>query len=338
MLSRVATSLYWMMRYLERAENVARIVQVHQQALLDLRRVDENHLSCHWLAILESTGDEGLYFQLEPRAHPERIAEFLVYSRDNRNSMISCITEAREIARKTRNELPCEMWEEINRVYLFITSTEGRRLWSAQPRQFLDMVLQSALTLHGIANDTIARGEGWLFMQIGQFLERADKTSRILDIRHRSIHGGESIASTTLEWGAILHSCCAWDAYRQTYSLQIYPHHVAELLLFSERFPRSVRFCLGQLVCALQQLPGSSGGAFSITAERLAGRLLAELQYGCIEEVIDTGLHQSIDRLQAQLNAIGDAVVAAASIHQGSPTEAGIQRQQEQQQQVRRQF
>ena len=323
------------MRYLERAETVARIVQVHQQILIDLRRGDENHLACHWLAILESTGDEGLYFQLEPRAHPDRIAGFLVYNRENRNSMIACITEAREIARKTRNELPCEMWEEINRLYLFITSTEGRRLWSAQPRQFLDLVLQSTLILHGIANDTIARGEAWHFMQIGQFLERADKTSRILDIRHRTIQGSDSLASTSLEWGAVLHSCRAWDAYRQAFSLQINPRNVAGLLLFSEHFPRSVRFCVGQLVCALQQLPGSPDGPFSTTAERLAGRLLAELQYGSIEEAIETGLHTFIDRLQARLNAIGDAVVAAATIHQGSPTDAGIQRQQEQQQQGR---
>lgn len=334
MLSRVATSLYWMARYLERAENLARMVQVHQQALLDLRRIDDNHLSCHWLAILECTGDEGVYFQLEPRANPERIAEFLVYSRDNRNSMHACITEAREIARKTRNQLPAEMWEEINRLYLFISSSEGQQLWAAQPRHFLDTVIQNTLTLHGIANATMAREEGWHFMQIGQFLERADKTSRILDIRHRTVGGSEPPCSATLEWSAILHSCCAWDAYRQTYSLQITPRQVAELLLFSGRFPRSVRFCIGQLVCALQQLAAPPEGTFN-TAERLAGRLLAELQYGCIDEVITEGLHTYIDRLQVQLNAIGDAVVAAANTHQGSPLEAGIQRQQEQQQQSR---
>lgn len=337
MLSRVAASLYWMTRYLERAENLARVVDVHQHALLDHRRIDGRHRSCHWLAILESTGDEALFFEHEQPPDGPHVCEFLVYSRENENSICSCITSAREIARKTRDQLPCEIWEEINRLYLFLVSQEGRDLWQCRPRRFLQVITQSALYLHGIAHATVAREEGWQFMQIGQFLERADKTTRILDIRHHALpeKGVPTPPPDRMEWTALIHSCTAWDAYRQIYSLNIAPRHVVELLLFSERFPRSVRFCASQLDQALRSLSGTPSRHFSSHAEKQAGRLLAELQYGSVEEVIDYGLHAYLDQLQLQLNEIGEAVLIAANTKPGETPESGMQRQPEQQQQTR---
>src|SRR5260221_1127481 len=183
MLSRVANSLYWMSRYIERAENIARIVDVNLQLLLDFRNLDEARLAAHWLPIVQTTGDEKQFFDLHPKATAQAVTEFLVFQMENPNSLVSSICQARENARMVRDQITIEYWEELNRLYWFLKTNQARQVWKESPSDFFQQIQSSSLYLLELAYATLIRNEGWWFMEVGKFIERTDKTSRILDLR-----------------------------------------------------------------------------------------------------------------------------------------------------------
>ncbi len=337
MLSRVANCLYWMSRYIERAENTARLVDVNLQLLLDFRNLDDRTLARHWNPIVQSTGDEELFLSLHKRATGETVTEFLVFSAANVNSIVSSIAQARENARMVRDQITAELWEEINRLYLSVTSPRAKTRWRAGPHEFLQEVRTSSLLLQGLVEATITRNEGWYFLQVGRFLERADKTSRIIDVRHASMPARGAPAAPNqaeaLEWAAILRSCSAWDAYKAHYGPVVQPAQVAEFLLLSDTFPRSVHFCARRLDNALRAISGVASDRFSNEAEKLAGRLLAELRFSTAGDVFDFGLHAYIDALQTKLNAIGAAMFQTYIFQPFQTLEENELRQQEEQQQ-----
>jgi len=337
MLSRVANSLYWMSRYIERAENIARLVDVNLQLLLDGRNLDEKRVAEHWLPIVQSTGDEEAFFKLHPRATGAAVSEFLVFQAENPNSLFSSICEGRENARMVRDQITQEFWEELNRLYLFLRGPEARRVWRESPSDFFQQVKTSSLVLIGLSRATSIRNEGWYFAEAGKFLERADKTSRILDVRFNTLpeRGAPKAVSQTeaLDWSAILRSCSAWDAYKSIHGADVHPVLVSEFLLFNEDFPRSVRFCVGELNRALRRISGVAEGRFCNDSEKLAGRLMAEMQFSTIGEVFDQGLHGYLDQLQFKLNAIGGELFNAYFFQPFTNLEEEIMVQQEEQQQ-----
>jgi len=315
MLSRVANSLFWMSRYIERAENIARLVDTNLQLLLDLRNLDEQRLAAHWLPIVQATGDEKVFFERHSRATGASVTEFLVFQTENPNSILQCICQARENCRMVRDQITVELWEELNRVYLFVRSPEARQVWRQSPTEFFAQIKAGSLHLIGLASATLLHNEGWWFTQVGRFLERADQTSRILDVRWETLpeRGVPAAINQTeaLEWSAILRSCSAWDAYKSIYGADVHPKLVAELLVLSEDFPRSVRFCCQELDTALRKISGVAEGRFVNDAERHAGRLLAELQFSTVEEIFERGLHGYLDDLQIKLSRIGEALFNA---------------------------
>jgi uncharacterized alpha-E superfamily protein len=337
MLSRVANSLYWMSRYIERAENIARIVDVNLQLLLDFRNLNEERIAQHWLPIVEATGDEKLFFQLHKKATGQSVTEFLVFQTENPNSIVSSICQARENARMIRDQITIEFWEELNRLYWFVRTTQGRQAWKESPTEFFQQIKNSSLHLIGLVYATLIRNEGWWFLQAGKFLERTDKTSRILDVRSGVLpeKGAPGVANQpeTLEWSAILHSCSAWDAYRTLHGVEVHPRGVMEFLLLNDDFPRSARFCVNQLNYALRRISGVADGRFCNNAEKLAGRLVAELQFNTVDEIFDQGLHLYLDQLQSKLNDIGAALFDAYIFQQFNNLEDEIMVQQEEQQQ-----
>jgi uncharacterized alpha-E superfamily protein len=337
MLSRVANSLYWMSRYIERAENIARIVDVNLQLLLDLRNLDEERLAKHWLPIVQTTGDEELFFKLHKKATAQNVTEFLVFQMENPNSLVSSICQARENARMVRDQITIELWEELNRLYWFVRTPTARQVWKESPSEFFQQIKSSSLHIIGLTDATLIHNEGWRFAQVGKFIERADKTSRILDLRYQTLpeKGVPQTVSETdaLEWSAILRSCSAWDAYKTIHGAEVNPRLVAEFLLLNEDFPRSVRFCVGELNEALRKISGVAVGKFSNDAEKLAGRLEAELQFSTIDEIFDAGLHDYLDVLQGKLNAIGAALFNAYIFQNFNNMEDEIMVQQEEQQQ-----
>jgi uncharacterized alpha-E superfamily protein len=337
MLSRVANSLYWMSRYVERAENIARILDVNLQLLLDYRSMNEAQLRAHWLPIVQTTGDHDSFVSRHQSAGAEAVAEFMVFAPDNPNSLVSSVCQARENARMVRDQIAIETWVELNRLYLFVQSPQARQLWLDSPTDFFNEIKASSVQLIGLSSATHIHNEGWWFSQAGRFIERADKTSRILDIRHHSLpaRGLPQTVSQTeaLSWTAIVRSCSAWDAYKSIYGGEVHPRLVAEFLLLNEDFPRSIRFCVDGLNNALRHISGVAEGRFSNDAEKLAGRLLAELQFSTIAEIFDHGLHDHLDQVQAKLNAIGDALFNAYIFHAFQPGDSGELVQQEEQQQ-----
>jgi uncharacterized alpha-E superfamily protein len=338
MLSRVAHSLYWMARYTERAENIARIVDVNLQLLLDMRNLDEKRLIEYWLPIVMATGDEQEFFKLHPHATGNAVTEFLVFQPENPNSIFQCISSARENARMVRDQLTMELWEELNRIYLFIHSAQARKVWARSPSEFFQEIKAASLHVIGIMNATMVHDEGWRFVQAGQFLERGDKTTRILDVRHQSLpeRGVPAAINSTaaLEWSAVLRSCSAWDAYKTICGPDVHPRTIAEFLLLDDTFPRSLRFCVSELNRALRRISGVAEGHFCNNAEKLTGRFLAELQFSTIDEIFEQGIHDYLDKAQLKLNDIGNALFHAY-ISQSFDTldEEHMVQQEEQQQQ-----
>src|SRR5580698_2721004 len=240
MLSRVANSLYWMSRYVERAENIARIVDVNLQLLLDFRNLNEERLAQHWLPIVQTTGDEAQFFALHKKATGNAVTEFLVFQMENPNSIVSSICQARENARMVRDQITIEFWEELNRLYWFVKTPQARKVWNESPSEFFQQIKSGSLHLIGLGDATLIHNEGWLFSQVGKFLERADKTSRILDVRYQTppetgaaARNGQGDAgeADALEWSAILRSCSGWDAYKSLYGAQVNSRLVAEFLM-----------------------------------------------------------------------------------------------------------
>lgn len=339
MLSRVANSLYWMSRYIERAENIARILDVNLQLLLDYRSMNEAQLREHWLPIVQTTGDHESFVARNQSATADTVAEFMVFDRENPNSLVASICQARENAWTVRDQIAVETWVELNRIYLFVLSPEARQMWRGSPADFFNEIKTSSLLLVGLSSATHIHNEGWWFGQAGRFIERADKTSRILDIRYPSLPARglpQTISQAdVLGWTAIVRSCSAWDAYKSIYGGEVHPRLVAEFLLLNEDFPRSIRFCVDGLNNALRHLSGAAEGRFSNDAEKLAGRLLAELQFSTIEEVFENGLHPYLDRIQLKLNAVGDALFKTYIAHAFQPGgDAEFVQQEEQQQQT----
>lgn len=341
MLSRVANCLYWMSRFIERAENTARLVDVNLQLLLDISNLNDSKLAEHWMPVIQSSGDEELFTTLHNGATGASVTEFLVFQTENPNSIVGSVAQARENARMVRDQLTIELWEEINRLYLFLRSPDARELWRRSPVDFFQQVRNSSLLILGIIYATVSHNEGWHFMQVGKFIERADKITRILDVRHAVFppHGSpeEVTQRDVLEWSAVLRSCTGWDAYKAIHGAELHPRLIAEFLLINEEFPRSVRFCIERLDSALHSISGVSSRRFSNNAEQLSGRLLAELQFGTIDEILaQHGLHAFLDLLQTRLNAIGAAVFEAYISQPFYSLEDEMMVQQEMQQQQQR--
>lgn len=310
MLSRVANTLYWMVRYVERADNLARLIDVNQQLLLDFESLDSERLRGFWQPIILSTGDEEAFGKLYDETGSQEVIRFLTDDPRNPNSITSCIALARENARTVRDQLSDELWEELNALYLFSRSEDASRLIESDASRYYENIRRSAVTFLGIAASTTRRDEAWEFMDLGRHLERADKTTRFLDVSSYLPPGEESMEAASpgvLHWTAILRSCGAMGAYRSL-QREITARNVADFLIFSKDFPRSVRYCIDRVDISLHRISGTPRGTFSNEAEREAGRLLADLNFGSTEEVLETGIHDYLDALQGRFNHIGGEI------------------------------
>lgn len=311
MLSRVADSLYWMSRYLERVENIARIVDVNLLSMLDYRTLDDKRLKEQWDPIIDSLGDDELFYQLYKKADIRSVTEFLTFNTKNPNSILSCIVAARENARSVRDQISLEMWEEINRLYLFIRSKNAHKLWQQSPYDFYREIKQSSYTFQGLTSATVVHDDGLDFLMMGRFLERADMTSRIIDVKYQVLQpldDKNDEGSDSIQCAAVLRSSSAYEAYQHLFASQVVPKKVAEFLLLADSFPRSVRFCLRTFDLFLRKLSGSAPGHFVNQAEKISGRLVAELNYSTIEDIYNLGLHEYLDGMQARINDVGAAL------------------------------
>ena len=309
MLSRVADSLYWMSRSAERAENIARILDVNLQLMLDLPKLGREEQEALWLPVLRSTGD-GDFQEQYNEATSESVIEFLTLNPKNRNSILNCLTNSRENARHAREQISLEMWEEINRAYLGMKSQTLKKILRLGPYDFFTQVKNASHLFQGITDGTMTHGEDWDFIQVGKYLERADMATRILDAHDEIFINAPAQSRTggTPQWSAILRSCSSHDAYRKFYVAEVDPDKVVEFLILNEFFPRSIRFCVQAMNDALRRISGATSENYTNQAEKLAGRLVAELNFSALEDIKTIGMHQYMDELQIKLNAIGEAI------------------------------
>lgn len=302
MLSRVADSIYWMNRYVERAENIARFIDVNLNLLLD----SPIGVAQQWEPLIRTTGDLAIFQEKYGAATAENVIRFLTFDRTYPNSIIACLSAARENARSTREIISSEMWQQINAFYHFVNDAAiADRL--DFPTFFSEVKLASHL-FAGIASATMTHNEGWHFGLIGRWLERADKTSRIVDVKYFILLPSIRDVGTTLDqlqWIALLRSASAYEMYRKRGAHRITPTSVAEFLVLDREFPRSIRFCIRQTERSLHQITGTPEGTWHSSIERSLGKLRADLDYLTIEDVMESGLHEFLDSLQRQMNDVG---------------------------------
>ena len=306
MLSRVADSLYWLSRYVERAENIARFIDVNMHLMLDL----PIEFKQQWHPLVTVTGDYPSFKEKYAEATQDAVIEFLTFDSSYPNSIISCLRAARGNARSIREIISSEMWESVNDFYLFIASTDAKEEAFSDPHAFFSKVKQRSQEFIGIREVTFTHGEGWHFMRMGGLIERAEKTSRILDVKYFILLPKIEYVGTpydNIQWSAVLKSASALEMYLKCFH-HILPNQVADFLIHDRDFPRSIRYCLDKAEISLHAVCGSTPGTFSNEAERRLGRLRAELDYSDINEVLETGLHEYLDALQVKLNQIDNAI------------------------------
>jgi len=308
MLSRVANSIYWLGRYSERAENYARFIDVNFNLMLDL----PNDLKEQWQPLIQATGDYDIYIaKYGFKFDRKTVIFFLAFDEDNPNSVFRSISNARENARVIRENLSKETWEKLNETYHFVKEGRDKKIWKSEdPRAFFEKVKSGILLLYGLADSTVARTEGWYFRQLGQYLERADKTSRILDVKyHILLPSPEEVGSPMdfLHWTALLKSVTAFNTYRRLYG-NIDPSGVMEFLVLNKYFPRSVFFCLKEAEKCLYKISGSDGQGYKNSAEKAMGELRSKLEFADVNDIINVGLHEYLDDLQIKLNKISNEI------------------------------
>lgn len=332
MLSRVAESIYWMARYVERAENVARFIDVNDNLTLG-EGVDSNE---QWAPLVYTTGDQERFSELYEQPNRESVLRFLSFDPRNQNSILSCIASARENARSVRESITAPMWERINKFHLMVKSAVQNQRFIAEPNQFCDMVKQASHSLVGTTYTTMSHNEAWHFARAGRLLERADKTSRIVDVQYYHLLPEVADVGTTLDvvrWSALLQSASALTMYRRIHG-RITPEEVADFLILDRDFPRAMRFCLMRVQSSISEITGSRPGTFSCRSEQLAGRLRSEMDYTAVEDIVEQGMHEYIDQFQRRLNEIGGAlhkdfftVDTDADISQSRPKQSQSQHQ-----------
>jgi uncharacterized alpha-E superfamily protein len=322
MLSRVAESLFWMSRYLERAEDVARIIAVNFQATLDAPAASR---TLAWEPVIAITGDRELFKEAFDSYSAQTVSAFLVRHPSNPNAILPCIERARENARAARNQISREMWEQINRLYHLVQAANVAAI-ARNPYDFFSEIRNGSHLFQGVTDATMAHTEGWEFIQAGKLLERADKTVRILDVKYHALAApdpAEDTSLASLHWIALLKSCSAFEPYRRVH-LQLQAWRVADFLLLDRMFPRSVVFCLEEARGALRRISGAPAERPANAAERVLGRLCAELTYLDIREAL-VDLHSYLDNLEIRINDVGEAIAQSYFVPTSMPPNGAAQ-------------
>jgi uncharacterized alpha-E superfamily protein len=308
MLSRVADSLYWLSRYIERAENVARFIDVNLHMMLDL----PVGASEQWEPLVITTGDDGPFAERYGKATRENVIQFLTFDRDNPNSILSCLRAARENARSVREIISSEMWEQVNTFYLMVNEAAARDRVREAPYDFFYEIKMASHLFEGLTNATMSHGEGWHFCRMARLLERADKTSRILEVKYFILLPAVTDVGTPIDdvqWATVLRSTSAFEMYRKRHH-HLTPDRIVEFLLLDREFPRSVHYCLIKADESLHAVSGTSVGTFRNPAEQHLGQLRAEFSYTQVQNIVAAGLHEFVDAFQTKLNVVGDSIFA----------------------------
>jgi uncharacterized alpha-E superfamily protein len=301
LLSRVADSVYWMARYIERAENVARFIGVNVHLMLDLPSEPVNQ----WKPLVDISGDVKVFMDRYGVPTQENVVKFHAFDAQNLNSILSSVRAARENARSVRETISSEMWEQVNSLYHLVNSAAENPSRESLS-DFFRRVRMACHLFQGITDGTMTHNEPWHFMRLGRSLERADKTTRILDVKYFILLPDIQFVGTPyddIQWAAVLKSVSGFEMYRKRFG-QIDPKRIVEFLLVDGEFPRAVRYCMGRADHSVHAITGTPLGSFTCASEQRLGQLRAELDYTHTDSVFGSGLHEFLDGLQLKMNKV----------------------------------
>jgi len=305
MLSRVADAIYWTSRYVERAENLARFIDVTHNMSLDMPPGSTEQ----WGALVSASGDHEFFEKAYGEPTRDNVVRFLTFDREYPNSILSCVTAARENARSVRDAISSEMWEQLNQFYITVRDAAGAGPLES-PDEFFHFVKNSSHLFIGITIASFSQGEAWHFARLGRMLERADMTSRILDVKYFTLLPSVQDVGTPiddLQWSAVLRSVSGFEMFRKRHH-GITPKRVVGFLVLDRQFPRAIMNCIDAANQSLHLISGSPEGTFWNLAEKRLGQLRGELAYLTVDEIVHTGLHEFLDALQNKLNEVGEGI------------------------------
>jgi len=313
MLSRVADSLYWMSRYLERAEHTTRLLDVNLNLMLD-----ESSLSSErrWQRVLQALGKPK---RVKWNGNPYELTRTLTFDTGIKASVLSCIIAARENSRQVREQISTEQWHRLNSLYLQVTRPELQTSMQAEaliesdeaPAAFLQQIMEAVHQFQGVTDSTMSHGEGWQFIQVGRYIERASATALLLEAYHEDLWTNlDNIpeGNEYLEWMGLLRSATAFEAYCKVYTADVTPDRILEFLLLDQEFPHSVRFSIDTLQAALEAIHGEGGKSRAEPLRRLVGRLQASLNYSSVEEILSGDVIAYLRSIQSQCGGIHDMI------------------------------
>ena len=308
MLSRVASTLYWMSRYVERAENTARVLDVTWRMSLLVKEAQLQDQE--WFAPLNITGTLFPFAGRHNEVCAREVLHFLALDPENPSSIHACARQARENARAVRGAITSEMWEVLNSTWLEMQQMDEDKLRSRGVSQFFDWVKERSHLFRGVTFGTMLRDDGYDFARLGTHMERADSTARILDVKyHVLLPSVKDVGGAVdyYQWSAVLRSVSAFEAYRKVYRDVITPLKLAELLILRDDIPRSLHFCLRQVHDTLQRVQNGQ----STEALRQASQILSGLEYGRISEIFSSGLHEYLTEFLDSMHELSRLVQAS---------------------------
>jgi len=308
MLSRVADSLYWMSRYLERAEHTARLIDVHLNLMLDDTRRDVSLQ--RWNRILRSLHQQPV--PMGDTTDAEQMMRDLSFDTENPASIESLVGLARENARQVREQISSEMWMQLNQLHLHVKESNVDEVWEKQPHEFFRDVRNGAHLFQGITGSTMVRTEGWHFIQLGRYIERALLITTLLDIHYRAfalsddLYNGRSV-DDYFPWLGLLRFFTAFEAYTKVYNADLRANRITEFLLLNAEFPHSVRFCVEMMYNAANDIADVTTLHRNSRLHRTIGRLRSALSFDEVEDILPD-LHRYLDRIRQQCLEIHDAI------------------------------
>jgi uncharacterized alpha-E superfamily protein len=306
MLSRTADHLFWMARYTERAENTARMLDVNYQTSLLPQSAAVSKVG--WQGMLSISELMPAYQAKHGEVEPQRVVQFMVRDESNPSSIVSCLRAARENARAVRGSLTTEVWETQNQTWLEVNRMLRTGDFERDPGQFFEWVKFRSHLSRGVTVGTMLMDEALYFMRLGTFLERADNTARLVDVKFHAVQSDFFGAASEKDqeydfyhWSSILRSVSGFEIYRKVYRDVIKPERVADLLILRPDMPRSLHASMNEVVHNMSMVANDQ----SAETARRAGKLRAELQYGAIEEILATGLHAFLTQFLDRVNDLG---------------------------------
>ena len=306
MLSRTADHLFWMSRYTERAENTARMLNVHHETSLLPQSAAVSQYG--WLGVLSLSELLPAYTERQGEVSPRGVMRFMVLDEENPASILACLKAARENARAVRGTLTTEVWETLNQTWLEMSRLARSGDFEEDPAEFFEWVKFRSHLSRGVTLGTMLQDEAFHFLRLGTFLERADNTARLLDVKFHAVESEffgtaseKDLEYDFYHWAAILRSVSAFEIYRKVYRDVIVPERVAELLMLREDMPRALHHCMSEVLTNLRLVGADPQG----DTMRHAGRLRADLRYGHIDEILATGLHAFLTQFLDRVNQLG---------------------------------